>query len=65
MTRDRSNNIIITHQPADAPARRVIYEPVTAGGYNRIEQVRSGINGKGWRTLGGERVESVRIETPD
>jgi hypothetical protein len=59
---DRSDATVVTWNPAGRSKRRLVFEPVSSGGYNRVEQVYA----RGaWRTVGGERVDSVRTENAD
>jgi len=64
MTDDRSDAVVVTHNPTrdSAPIRRVIYEPRASGNYNLIEQTK---RRDGWHTTGQKLVASVSVETPD
>lgn len=56
--------IIIRERIADGPTRRLVYHPLTTGGYERSEQLwRQSIDG--WHTRGTEIVECVRIDRPE
>jgi hypothetical protein len=64
MTRDRSDAIVISWSPSGRADRRIVFEPLSSGGYTRVEQARSAPSGEGWWTVGSERVDSVAVETP-
>jgi len=56
--------IILREQVAEGPTRRVVYHPLTSGGYERKEQLwRQAI--EGWHTTGTEIVESLAIDAPE
>lgn len=53
--------IVVTERREGAPARRIVYEPRAAGGFERREQLwRESI--AGWHTTGTEIVASVGVE---
>jgi hypothetical protein len=60
---DRSDAITLQYQPSGRAARRLVFEPRDAGGYECIEQVWSGCGY--WRDVGGEPVERVTIDDGD
>ena len=56
--------IILRERVADGPTRRIVWHPLTAGGYERREQLWR-LSIEGWHTRGTEVVESVRINCPE
>jgi len=59
---DRTDRVIVRWSPTGRAPRRIVFEPVESGGWNRIEQAYS--DDRGWRTVGSERVESIGFEGP-
>jgi len=58
-TADRSDALIVRWDPEGRAPRRIVFEP-TRDGWDRSEQAWS--DHDGWREVGRERVDSVRIE---
>ena len=56
--------IILREQVREGPTRRLVYHPLTTGGYERKEQLwRLAI--EGWHTTRTEIVEGVVINRPE
>jgi hypothetical protein len=55
--------IIIRERVADGPTRRLVYHPLTTGGYERREQLWR-LAKEGWHTTGTEVVTELRIDAP-
>jgi len=55
--------IIIREDVRDGPTRRVVYHPLTTGGYERREQLWR-LAKEGWHTTGTEVVEELAIDAP-
>ena len=53
--------IVVTERREGAPARRIVYEPRAAGGYERREQLWRAAK-EGWHTTGTEIVTSVGVD---
>ena len=56
--------IIIRERVADGPTRRLVYHPLTTGGYERREQLWR-LSIEGWHTTGTEVVEELAIDAPE
>ena len=56
--------IIIRERVADGPTRRIVYHPLTTGGYERREQLWR-LSIEGWHTTGTEIVEELAIDAPE
>jgi len=56
--------IIIRERVVDGPTRRIVYHPLTTGGYERREQLWR-LSIEGWHTTGTEVVEEFRIDAPE
>lgn len=55
--------VILRERVADGPTRRLVYHPLTSGGYERQEQLwRLAI--ADWHTRGTEIVKSLAIDCP-
>lgn len=62
MTTDRSDAIVVTHDPVGRPPERSLYEPRSDEKWTLYDQVRR--DGR-WHTRGTETVSEVSVETPD
>jgi hypothetical protein len=56
--------IIVRERVADGPTRRLVYHPLTTGGYERREQWWR-LAKAGWHTRGTEIVEALCIDAPE
>ena len=56
--------IIIREDVRDGPTRRIVYHPLTTGGYERREQLWR-LSIEGWHTTGTEIVEELAIDAPE
>jgi hypothetical protein len=61
MTADREDAIVIRWTGVDATPRRLVFEPRSTGGHQRIEQRWTGDE---WLTEGQEIVSRVGLEAP-
>lgn len=55
--------IIVREEVAAGPTRRIVYHPLTSGGYERSEQLWR-LAADGWHTMGTEIVTSLSIDCP-
>jgi len=55
--------IILRESVAEGPTRRIVWHPLTSGGYERREQLWR-LAKEGWHTRGTEVVETLAIDCP-
>jgi len=55
--------IILRERVAEGPTRRIVWHPLTSGGYERSEQLWR-LAKEGWHTTGTEIVDALAIDCP-